>query len=92
MIATDGIVTVVDHTDYNLSLREAAQRLKNKESIIAVEFPDYSQEFLGSVYPEPETLPWQNFYQLEISEIIEAIRSYEKYGTLDTETNKPHTL
>lgn len=86
MIVTDGITTVVDHTDYNLTTDQAAARLKNKESVIAVDFPDYGQENLGSVYAWPEILNWPDFYKMELSDIVEAIRGYEQFGTLDTET------
>lgn len=80
MIATDGKVTVVDHTNYNLSMDEAAERLKNKRNVIAVGFPDFSQEYLGSVYQEPVILTWQDYFELEKEQIIEDIRIYEQFG------------
>lgn len=80
MKATDGIVTVVDHTNYNLTMDEAANRLKNKENVIAVECPDFSQEYLESVYKEPVILTWQDYFELEKEQIIEDIRVYEQFG------------
>lgn len=80
MKATDGIVTVVDHTNYNLTMDEAAQRLKNKQNVIAVEYPDFSQEHLESVYKVPVVLTWQDYFETENDEIIENIRLYEQFG------------
>ncbi len=80
MKATDGIVTVVDHTNYNLTMDEAADRLKNKENVIAVECPDFSQEYFESVYKEPVILTWQDYFELEKEQIIEDIRVYEQFG------------
>lgn len=80
MIATDGTVTVVDHTNYNLTMEEAAERLKNKENVIAVEYPDFSQENLESVYQDPVVLTWRDYFEMEQGEIIENIRLYEQFG------------
>lgn len=80
MIATDGKVTVVDNTNYDLSMDEAVERLKNKENVIAVGFPDFSQEHLESVYQEPVLLTWQDYFELEKEQIIEDIRIYEQFG------------
>lgn len=80
MKATDGIVTVIDHINYNLTMDEAVERLKRKENVIAVEFPDFSQEHLQSVYQEPVVLTWQDYFELEKEQIIEDIRIYEQFG------------
>ncbi len=80
MKATDGITTVIDTNDYNLSLTEAVTHLKSKRPIIAVEYPDYSQEHLASVYQEPVVLNWQDYFDQADEEIIESIRIYEQFG------------
>jgi hypothetical protein len=80
MEATDGITTVIDTNDYNLSLKEAVANLKSKRPIIAVEYPDYSQEHLSSVYQEPVVLTWQDYFDQEDEEIIESLRQYEQFG------------
>ena len=80
MIATDGQVTVGDNNDYNLSMDEAAERLKNKKNVLAVGFPDFSQEYLESVCQEPVVLKWQDCFDLEKEQIIEDIRIYEQFG------------
>jgi hypothetical protein len=80
MKATDGITTVIDNTHYNLSLKEAAKQLKSKRSVMAVECPDYSQEYLESIYQEPVVLNWQDYFDQEDEEIIESIRIYEQFG------------
>jgi hypothetical protein len=80
MKVTDGIVTVVDHTNYDLTRKEAAGLLKNKKNVIAVEHPDFSQEHLQSVYQEPVVLTWQDYFELEQDEIIENLRTYEQFG------------
>lgn len=80
MKVTDGIVTVIDHTNYNLTMDEAVERLKNKQDVIAVEYPDFSQEHLESVYQDPVVLNWQEYFELETEEIIESIRIYEQFG------------
>jgi hypothetical protein len=80
MKATDGITTVVDHTHYNLNLKEAAKRLKSKRSTVAVKCPDYSQEYLESIYQEPVVLNWQDYFDQDDVEIIESIRMYEQFG------------
>jgi len=80
MIATDGKVTVVDSNNYNLSLDEAAERLKNKGNVIAVGFPNFSQEHLESVYRKPVVLTWQDYFELEKEQIVEDIRIYEQFG------------
>jgi hypothetical protein len=80
MIATDGKVTVVDNNNYNLSIDQAAEFLKNKRNVLAVEFPDFSQEHLESVYQEPVVLKWQDYFDLEKEQIIEDIRIYEQFG------------
>ena len=80
IIATDGMVTVVDHNNYNLSIDEAAGQLKNKKNVIAVEFPDFGQEYLQSVYQDPVVLNWQDYFEMEKEQIIEDIRIYEQFG------------
>jgi hypothetical protein len=80
MKATDGIVTVIDHTNYNLTMNEAAEYLKNKQNVIAVECPDFSQEHLESVYQDPVVLNWQDYFELEKDQIIDDIRIYEQFG------------
>lgn len=80
MKATDGITTVIDNNNYNLTLKEAVSQLKSKHPIIAVEYPDYSQEHLESVFQEPVVLNWQDYFDQEDEEIIESLRLYEQFG------------
>jgi hypothetical protein len=80
MKATDGITTVIDTNDYNLSLKEAVAHLKSKRPVTAVEYPDYSQDQLSSVYQEPAVLNWQDYFDQDDEEIIENIRVYEQFG------------
>lgn len=80
MKATDGIVTVIDHTNYNLTMDEAVEHLKNRQNVIVVECPDFSQEHLESVYQDPVVLNWQDYFELEKEQIIEDIRFYEQFG------------
>lgn len=80
MKATDRIVTVIDHTNYNLTMDEAVEHLKNKKNVIAVECPDFSQEHLESVYRDPVVLNWQDYFELEKEQIIDDIRIYEQFG------------
>lgn len=81
MIVTDGTTTVVDHNDYNLTIYEAADRLMNKEKIIACEHPDYLAEDLGNVYPDPEVLDGRDYANKSRSDIVEELRAYEQFGT-----------
>ncbi len=80
MIATDGITTVVDHNDYNLTIYEAAEKLMHKEKVIAVEHPDYMQEELCNVYPDQVVLDWKDYEGMEYPEVFESLRTYEQFG------------
>lgn len=80
MIVTDGETTVVDHNDYNLTIYQAVDRLRNKKKIIALEYPNYITEDLHNVYPEPEVLHWKDYEGMSYLEIFEWLRSYEQFG------------
>lgn len=88
MIATDGQTTVVDHNDYNLTIYQAVDRLRNKKKIIAVEFPDYSLDQLYNMYSEPEVLDWKDYEGMSYLEIFEWLRSYEQFGEYQEPTPK----
>lgn len=83
MIVTDGKMTVADHHDYNLTIYQAVDRLRNKKRIIALEYPDYTQEELYQIYPEPEVLNWQDYQGMSCLEIFEWLRSYEQFGSYE---------
>jgi hypothetical protein len=80
MLATDGNTTVVDHNDYNLTIYEAAEKLMHKEKIIAVEFPDHTQDELEDVYPDPVVLDWKDFQDMDYPQVFEELRSYDQFG------------
>ena len=80
MKARNGMTMVVGHTHYDLGLKETTTQLKSKRSIVAVECPDYNQEYLESIYQEPVVLNWQDYFDQEDVEIIESIRMYEQFG------------
>ncbi len=80
MKVTDGITTVIDNTNCNLTLEEAVKQLKSKHPIMAVESPDFSQERLESIYQEPAVLNWQDYFDQEAEEIIQSLRVYEQFG------------
>ena len=83
MIITDGIATVVDHNNYNLTRKEAVDRLKSKQSMIAVEYPDFTQEHIQNMYPEPVILDWHNYFEKSEEELMEELRIYEQFGTMN---------
>ncbi|MBS1635406.1 MAG: hypothetical protein JST26_05740 [Bacteroidetes bacterium] len=81
MIASDKQTTVVDHNDYDLTIYEAAQKLLDKEKVIAVEYPDYTREHLHEVYPDPVVLDWQDYLGMDVEEVMQEIQQYEHFGT-----------
>lgn len=83
MIITDGNRTLVDHTDYNLSIEEAAIKLLTGRNIIAQSFPDYlSGESIEDQYPESEELKAEQFAGQTYEEIVKYLSMYYQFGSI----------
>lgn len=81
-IITDGTVTIVDHTDYNLNLDQAADELISGRSVVCKEFPDFGSDDIFECYGAPnyEMNP-QEVEGLTRDEIIERLRVYEAFSS-----------
>ena len=72
------IVQVIDNQ--NLSIEQAANRLVNEQSVLAVTFPDLTEEELCNSYPEPVVLSPGDFYGFRLKKILRCLQGYERFA------------
>lgn len=78
---TDGSRTLVDDTDYDLTIEEAVTALLEGKSIIAQPYAEYDSEDIGDVSPEAERLYASEFKGMSNDRIYEHLRMYARFGT-----------
>lgn len=80
-IITDGSTTIVDGTDYNLTIDQAAEELITGRSVICREYPDFSSDDMFECYGAPNYKMTPGEVQgYSKEEIIEYLRVYEAYS------------